>query len=205
MACVERARHRRRLPSSWIYQRSVLYQICRADPSMSACGESGCCVTSALTIAPCNATSAAMEITMAADNAGLVQLRFENCSGKSCCLANINGHSNPTCSAATAWQIQRGYAGNQTVLQTADDRGCLTVSAKPGAKIKPGMGKRKHKSNPVLLMLVVVVVVVPSSLSLLLLRCCCCCCCCCWYCWCPLQLISPGILLRDCNLVLIRP
>ena len=114
--------------------------VLKADASVSACGESGCCVTSALKIAPCNCSdSTSMAFMMDADMSGLVQLRFANCSGQSCCLANINGHSNPSCSAATAWKTQRGYAGNQTLLQTADDRGCLTVSAKQGAKIKPGM------------------------------------------------------------------
>jgi hypothetical protein len=113
----------------------------QTDPSVSTCGGSGCCITSGLKVMACGAEHAREEgVLMSTDTTGLVTLRFNNCTGKSCCLANINGHFNPTCSQATAWKIQKGYTGNQTVLQTADDRGCLTVQAKRGTKITPGMG-----------------------------------------------------------------
>ena len=139
-------------PPQYPFSGSNATGVIETDPSLNGCGATGCCIarmsgaggTTVFSIESCEATATPgarqQAITMTADETGLVQLRFGNCSGVDCCLANINGHFNPTCKQSTGWKVQRGAAGNQTVLQTADNRGCLTVSAKHGAKIVAGLG-----------------------------------------------------------------
>eukprot|EP01043_Picozoa_sp_COSAG02_P002113 COSAG02_NODE_48_length_45421_cov_103.222100_6_plen_689_part_00 len=130
-------------PPQLPYAGSNATGVIKTDPDLGECGEHGCCITrtsSFYNVEPCDADQNQQAMTMIADKVGLVQLRFSNCTGSSCCLSNTHGHFNPTCSSATGWKVQRGYFGNQTVLQTADARGCLTVGAKHGAKITPGLG-----------------------------------------------------------------